>query len=135
MKEKLSSLLANYYALLGLEFNDQITWKKMVKIASDLPQFDDTKLLGEKKIVDRYDGLKVKLEELRSEEREILLKIKSIDKASNTGDAFSEMLKELKEQTNVTEISTDEYTCPFCGQKCQDNSKCLNEVCRSDFKI
>lgn len=120
MKEKLSSLLADYYALLGLEFNDQITWKKMVKIASDLPQFDDTKLLGEKKIVDRYDGLKVKLEELRSEEREILLKIKSIDKASNTGDAFSEMLKELKEQTNVTEISTDEYTCPFCGQKCQD---------------
>ena len=32
------------------------------------------------------------------------------------------MLKDLKQQTIVAEIETDEYTCPLCGQKCQEIS-------------
>ena len=92
----------------------------MLKIASELPEFDDTQLFGENKITERYSELNSELENLRNEEREILLKIKNIANASDTSSSFTEMLKELKQQTSIAEIKTDKYTCPLCGQKCQE---------------
>lgn len=32
------------------------------------------------------------------------------------------MLRDLKQQTSVAEIETDEYTCPLCGHECQEIS-------------
>lgn len=120
IEENLSPLLKNYFALLEQDFDSKMSAQKMLKLASDLPEFDDTQLFGESKIAARYSELNSELEELRNEEREILLKIKNIDKASNTGNTFSEMLKDLKQQTSVTEITTTEYTCPLCGHECQE---------------
>ena len=120
IEENLSPLLKDYFALLEQDFDSKMSAQKMLKLASDLPEFDDTQLFGESKIAARYSELNSELEELRNEEREILLKIKNIDKASNTGNTFSEMLKDLKQQTNVTEITTAEYTCPLCGHECQE---------------
>ena len=87
----------------------------MLKIASDLPEFDDSKLFGENKITERYSELNAELENLRNEERDILLKIKNIDNASDTGNSFAQMLKDLKQQTTVAEIETNKYSCPLCG--------------------
>lgn len=44
----------------------------MLKIASDLPEFDDSQLFGENKITECYSELNDELENLRNEEREIL---------------------------------------------------------------
>lgn len=120
IKENLSSLLSDYFALLEQDFDSQMSAQKMLELASNLPEFDDTQLFGESKITTRYSELNEELEKLRSEEREVLLKIKNIDKASNTGNDFSKMLQELKQQTSIAEISTAEYTCPLCGHECRE---------------
>ena len=120
IKENLSPLLTDYFALLEQDFDSRISVQKMLEIAAELPEFDDTQLFGENKITERYSELNVELENLRNEEREILLKIKSIANASDEGSSFSEKLKELKQQTSIAEIKTDKYTCPLCGQKCQE---------------
>ena len=120
IKESLLPLLTDYFALLEQDFDSNMSAQKMLKIASDLPEFDDTQLFGESKIAARYSELNNELEELRNNEREVLLKIKNIDRASNTGTAFTEMLKDLKQQTSVATIETTEYTCPLCGHNCKE---------------
>lgn len=120
IKENLSPLLTDYFALLEKDFDDKISAQKMLKMASNLPEFDDTQLFGESKIAERYSVLNEELEELRNEEREILLKIRNIDNASKTGNEFTEMLMDLKQQTTVAEIETTEYICPLCGHDCQE---------------
>ena len=122
IKESLSPLLTDYFALLEQNFDGSISAQKMLEVASNLPEFDDTQLFGENKITERYSELNAELENLRNEEREILLKIKNIDNASNTGSSFSQMLRDLKQQTSIAEIETDEYTCPLCGHECQEIS-------------
>lgn len=55
IKENLSPLLTDYFALLEQDFDGKISVQKMLKIASDLPEFDDTQLFGENKIAERSD--------------------------------------------------------------------------------
>lgn len=149
IKENLSTLLTDYFALLEKDFDDKISAQKMLKMASNLPEFDDTQLFGESKIAARYSELNEELEELRNEEREILLKIKNVDNASKTGNEFTEMLMDLKQQTTVAKIEASEYTCPLCGHDCQeiaendsqlieatewlDNELKITEKCTADF--
>lgn len=128
IKERLSTLLLDYFALLEQDFDENISVQKMLKIASDLPEFDDTQLYGESKITERYSELNDELEDLRNKEREILLKIHDIDSASGTGSSFVHMLKDLKQQTSVARIETDQYTCPLCGHECQ-------EITENDSKL
>ena len=68
IKEKLLPLLTDYFALLEQDFDGKISVQKMLKIASDLPEFDDTQLFGENKITQRYSELNAELENLRNEE-------------------------------------------------------------------
>ena len=149
IKKNLSLLLADYFALLEKDFDNKISAQKMLKMASNLPEFDDTQLFGESKIAARYSELNKELEELRNEEREILLKIKNVDNASKTGNEFTEMLMDLKQQTTVAQIEALAYTCPLCGHDCQeitendsqlieaaewlDNELKITEKCTADF--
>lgn len=120
IKENLSPLLEDYYALIEQKFDSELSVQQMLEIAANLPEFDDTQLFGENQITERYDELNIELEKLRDEERDILLKIKNIDKASNIGFSYTEMLVDLKEQTKVAGINVDEYTCPLCGHDCKE---------------
>ena len=89
LKKDLSTpLLKDYFALLEQDFDENISVQEMLKIASDLPEFDDTQLFGESKITERYSELNAELEDLRNKEREILLKIHDVDSASGTGRFF-----------------------------------------------
>ena len=65
--------MTDYFALLEQDFDGNMPVQKMLKIASDLPEFDDSQLFGENKITERYSELNDELENLRNEEREILL--------------------------------------------------------------
>lgn len=99
----------------------------VTNMATDADQ-QGKKLFGENKIAERYSELNAVLENLRNEEREILLKIKNIDNAFDTGSSFTQMLKDLKQQTSIAEIETDEYTCPLCGHECK-------EIAENDSKL
>ena len=70
IEENLLPLLTDYFALLEQDFDGNISAQKMLEIASDLPEFDDTQLFGENKIAERYNKLKADLETFRDEERE-----------------------------------------------------------------
>lgn len=121
IKENLGPILKNYYALLGFDFDEKNTKvQKMVQLAKKLPEFDDTQLFGEAGITDRYHQLNSELEHLRDQERDVLLKLKNIGDATHNGDAFAEMLTDLKQQTTILGETTAHYTCPLCGQQCED---------------
>lgn len=115
----LAPLLADYYALLDLEFDNKMSARRMLSLAADLPEYDDAKLIREEKIAERYSKLESDLEELRAKERDILLKIKNIDRVSDTGNEFTKKLVELEQQTNEAKITIDKYVCPICGQGCK----------------
>lgn len=74
LKKIFAPLLTDYFALLEQDFDGKISVQKMLKIASDLPEFDDTQLFGENKIAERYSELNAVLENLRNEETRNLIK-------------------------------------------------------------
>ncbi len=46
IKENLSPLLANYFALIEQDFDSNISVQKMLRLATNLPEFDDSQLFG-----------------------------------------------------------------------------------------
>ncbi|WP_297423923.1 DUF3732 domain-containing protein [Clostridium sp.] len=128
IKENLQPLLLDYHALLGMTFDQGMTAQKMLKLASNLPQFDDSQLFDELGITKRYHDLNTELEELRNQERDVLLKIGNISDASKTGAEFIEMLQELKDKTIISESDIEDYVCPLCGNSCTDISKNDTEI-------
>lgn len=123
IRDALSLLLSDYFALLDQEFDCNASVQDMLKTASNLPDFDDSQLFGEVGLAEHYSSLQAELEELRDKDREIVIKINSLEQTSDKGHDFHKMLKELKEQTDAAEITTSEYTCPLCGHDCQNLSE------------
>jgi len=123
VKENLQPLIQDYYALLEIPFNTNITTHELLRIASNLPEFDDSQLFSENSITERYHYLNRQLEELRDKERDILLQIDNLDDASKSGTEFTQMLEELREQTDIARISDVQYVCPICGNRCEEISQ------------
>lgn len=128
IRDNLAPLLSDYYALLNQDFDTNITVQKMIKIAAHLPDFDDSQLFGESQIANRYSQLNSELEDLRDRERDVLLKLKQLEHAEHVGTDFADTLKELKQQTAVSESETTKYTCPLCGHDC-------SEIAEHDSKL
>lgn len=120
VRRNLLPLVQDYYALLSIPFNNNISTKELLKIASNLPEFDESEFMNEKGIADRYHDLNNKLDELRDKEREILIKIDNLGDAGKNGEQFTQMLKELKEQTDIGNAYESKYVCPICGNECKD---------------
>lgn len=123
VKENLQPLMQDYYALLDIPFELDISTQKLLKLASNLPEFDDSKLFNENGMVERYHNLNNQLDELKNKERDILFQIEKLDNTGKQGIEFTQMLQELKEHTTISEFYIDEYTCPICGNKCEDISQ------------
>jgi len=84
--------LQDYYTLLDAPFNSDITAQRMLKVASDLPDFNDSDLFNEDGIVQRYNSLNRELYSLRDEERDVLLKRDNLSGANQAGSKFVDML-------------------------------------------
>lgn len=123
LKNILRPLLEDYFSLLNIPIDLNININEMKKIASNLPEFEESQLFEEGGIIERYNLLKKEIEDLRDKERSILLKISNLDDASNNGQSFTNMLTELKEKTQIIEINDNEYTCPLCGNNCESISQ------------
>lgn len=95
----------------------------MLKLASNLPKFDNNQLFNENGIAKRYRQLNNELDELRDQEREALLRIDNLDNASQNGKNFTGMLQELKDQTSISGGFVNEYSCPLCGGICEEISE------------
>lgn len=131
IKKNLQPLLHDYYALLGMQLDSNMTVPKMLRLTDNLPEFDDSQFFGEAEIVARYNGLNSTLESLRDQEREIMLRIDRISATSETGDSFALMLGKLKQQAEVARPEVKEYTCPLCGRECTEISAGDNELAKA----
>lgn len=120
VKEHLQPLIQDYYALLEIPFQENMTIQGILRLASNLPEFDDSKLFSENSITERYHYLNRQLDELRDKERDILLQINNLDDVNKSGTEFTQMLEEIKEQTDIAGISDVQYVCPICGNKCDE---------------
>ena len=128
IKKNLEPLLQDYYALLGIQLDGNLTAQKLLKLAENPPEFDDSQFFSEEEIVSRYHGLTTKLDDLRDQERDIRLRIDRIGSASKAGGDFTLMLEQLKEQTNASPVKDVQYTCPLCGHACVEISEDDNDL-------
>lgn len=127
-KSRLGSLLMNYFALIGKDFDDTMDLHTMFNIAKNLPDFDNNDLFADTKIIDHYNNLNEKLENLRNKDRDILLELDQIKKTNQIGENFNKTLKNLKEQNEAKLSGNIEYTCPICGNDC-------SKIVEKDIKL
>lgn len=131
-KALISPLMENYFALLNQPFDSSISLAKMIKLAQNLPKFDENTIFDNSGIRERYNVLNQRLESLRERESDIEEKITDITQANNSGAGFIEVLKELKEKTETSAIDTDaSYKCPLCGGGCPDIQEIDKELQKS----
>ena len=114
--------------MLGLQLDRNLTVQNMLKLADNLPEFDDAQFFGEAEIVARYNSLNSELESLCDQERDIRLRIDRISSASETGGDFVSTLEQLKRQTQAAPVEVTQYTCPLCGHVCSDLSESDEEL-------
>lgn len=117
IKENLQPLLEDYYSLLNMQFNENISIQEMIKLSLNLPEFDESKLFSENGIVKRYQKLNKNLENLKNKERELLIKINQLEGIERSGDEYYNMIQNLRIQTNISSEMLDKYTCPLCGNE------------------
>lgn len=111
-----------------MQLDQPLTAQKMLKLAKERPEFDDSQFFGEAEIVARYNNLNAKLESLRDEERDVRLRIERISSASETGESFTAMLNKLKQQTDSAPVECSQYSCPLCGHECTEIAEADNEL-------
>ena len=130
VKDKLISLLANYYSLIGEDFKEDITSDKAIKLATNLPSIEKISF-NSKAIADRYHNLKKQIEDLRTKEREFSIQISNLEGVQKTGKDFSSVLIDLQERINISKPTQKDYVCPFCGAKCEDIKQQDEEIEKS----
>lgn len=131
-KNKLLSLLKNYFSLIGQPFDDTMSFAAMQKIARSLPDYNvyDVNLTSD--ISKRRDELKQSISEQRTLLQDVESQLKTLKKTQNNGNDYSAVLADLKKQTQLTSPHTSEYHCPVCGQNCNEISIHDREIQRAD---
>ena len=120
LKERLLPIFENYYALLNLRLDNSLSLKQLKNLSKNLPEIDYEQLVTAEGITQRYKELNAKLEELRDTEQDLQLKINVLGGVDRTGDNYVKMLEELKDKTEISEPGSDHYSCPLCGNACED---------------
>jgi hypothetical protein len=128
IKQKFSPLMKDYFSQLNLYFDENQTLQRMINIAKRLPEYDDSQLFQSEGIVERYHNLNFELEKLRSYEQKLYIDIQNLNDASDTGTSYVEMLKELKNKTDISQPELEYYSCPLCGNSCDTVNKENEEV-------
>lgn len=123
IRNNLIDKFKEYFALLGREFNDNLTLDSLIKLGNDLPNLSDE--YSSNKIVMRYNELKNEIEELRDKEDILKNKISNLDSANKNGKSYISSLEVLKQKADLSNNDrVKEYMCPICGHECDD----LNEI-------
>jgi hypothetical protein len=119
IRDGLLPLIKDYYALLNLTFEDKnITTNQLMMLSKKMPIYDHTALYDKesKEIVEYYNVLNTEIDKLRVTETELLLKISELKNVNNVGYEYVQMLHDLKDNTDISVPTKDDYSCPLCGQ-------------------
>lgn len=119
LKSELESLFEDYYSLIGVHFQKGKNIKQLIKLSNELPDVDLSRY-SSKKIIRRYEELNIKINALRDEERDLVLKICNLQDTNNVGEEYIGTLNQIKEESELHRPQQDKYCCPLCGNQCQD---------------
>lgn len=127
LKSELEGLFEDYYSLVGKNFDKKKSITQLIKLVNELPELDLSKY-SSKKIVDRYEELNKQIDELREEEREITLRISNLQDTNSVGKEYLGMLNQIKDESKLYSPQKDKYSCPLCGNQCEDIHKIKNDL-------
>lgn len=120
LKESFLPLITEYFTLLNIAFNKNITLSELIHIAENLPEFSDLELYENEEIWKCKNELENELTRLKEAEIELRLQISEIKSSNQHGNMFVDALKELQEKTELSMPEQDsEYMCPLCGCRCE----------------
>jgi len=122
IKNNLIDKFKEYYALIGREFNDDLTLYDLIRLENNLPSLSDE--YSSSKIITKYHELKNNIEELRDKEDVLKSKISKLDLANESSELYITSLEKLKQKSDLSQDEVKEYICPICGSECTD----LNEI-------
>jgi len=127
LRDQLVSLFKDYFALVGVPFEDNKSIKELVELSKALPELDLSKF-SSKEIVDRYNSLDQELEALRKKEIELGIKITELKNTDQIGANYIEVLNELKDNTQISSPEKEQYHCPLCGEASTEIERYKNQL-------
>ncbi|MCK4260356.1 MAG: DUF3732 domain-containing protein [Halanaerobiales bacterium] len=108
--------------MVNATFDENKTINQLIALSKNLPALDLAQHTSND-IVVLYESLNKELENLRNEESDLILKINDIKNVNKVGIEYIEILDELKENTQISLPGIDKYSCPLCGNTCNELNK------------
>lgn len=127
IKQHLLPLCKDYFALVNVPFIDHdISINNLIKLTKNLPQLDLSKNTS-KDIAHRYKILNDKINKLRTQESNLIVKINNLKSINQEGIQYKKMLDALQYKTNIVIPKKDTYVCPLCNNNCEEINKISSE--------
>ncbi|QUL53369.1 DUF3732 domain-containing protein [Paenibacillus tritici] len=117
----------NYYALIGVEFIDNLSLEKLIELANNLPTLNDNSYTSNE-IVVRYEKIKQEIEELRSQEQLFKSRLIKLESASDNSVDYISSLEKLNYKSELSIHEKKDYNCPLCGSECTDLHQISREI-------
>ena len=133
MKSRLSSLIEDYYTMLGFELDKNLPFSKLKKIGQNLPLMPETAYSSGDLKRKLYD-----LEKDRQEKQENLLEVETtLDELEDVSKYASDYALKLQQIESTIEFDDDikEIRCPICHNEVQSIEKTLDVIRKSKNKL
>lgn len=127
LRVRLVNLFKDYYALVGVPFEDNKSIRELIDLSKALPNLDLSEF-SSKDIIARYNLLNQELENLRKREVELSVKITELKNTEKIGTNYIDVLNELKDNTQISSPEQDQYHCPLCGEPSTEIEKYKNDL-------
>jgi hypothetical protein len=114
VEDELKGYFRNYYSLIGLEFNEQLSLSQLLNARSNLPDYT-SETFASPDLIDRYNFLKREIESKGSDHSILQGKIKDLEETENYANQFQIALKTLDLKSESSTSTNDSYNCPTCG--------------------
>lgn len=128
--ESLKNLLPkvkNYFALIGIEFNENLSLDELVNIARNLPIINKESYTSNN-TVSRYDEINRAIEDLRSQEELLKSRLLKLDAAAENSNEYVNSLMKLEVKSKLSKDTNSEFSCPLCGSECNDLHEISKEI-------
>lgn len=114
VEDELKGNFRNYYAVVGREFNENLSLNQLLALRNQLPEYTSETFVSPELLI-RHTFLKNEIESKGSEHKTLERKIKDLEETQNYANQFQIALKTLNLKSENSLLSNDLYNCPTCG--------------------
>lgn len=130
LRGRLIKSFVSYYALIGLQLDEDTPVHTLLQLRKNLPDFTRESYLSEES-ERRYFLLKQRLESKRQEKHELDLKIRNLEVSQNYGTGYEYSLNLLKQRGELSKPKKESYLCPLCGEPHQHINQTMVDLQKS----